>query len=203
MQAELTKISQVNDNLFLSGIFPLDQDHSIIKKLDIKYIVVCLYRNDIAEIHDKIMINNPGITILYLPYDDDIKQNLWKTNKNEINILKYSSSMDDYNKLTNLLNFYNNKPMIEIGYHFIDTAVEEGNKILVHCMAGVSRSVSLVTYYLMKKNCSDFDKTLESVKQKRSIANPNSSFATQLRTYHRKRELFTENDAKEIIRNYS
>lgn len=200
---DLSKISQITDNIFLSGIFPLDENHELIKKLNIKYILACVDRNYISEVHDKIMIDNPGLTILYLPYNDDINQNLWKKNFNHIDMIKYAGSMEDYNILTQQLKNYLNKPMIEIGYHFIDNATAVNKNILVYCMAGISRSVSLVTYFLMKKYHINFEKASEIIKKKRTIAEPNDSFKTQLQKYGMKRDKFTEHDANHIIMKYS
>ncbi|MEM3062827.1 MAG: dual specificity protein phosphatase [Nitrososphaerota archaeon] len=197
MNSDLLKITQISEHLFLSGIYSLN--HWILGKLNIKYIVACVDRNYIAGIHDKIILNNPDITILYIPYDDDIKQNLWMVNKNQINIIKYASSAEDYNNLVNLLKLYNNKPMIEIGYHFINMAVESKKNVLVHCIAGVSRSASLVIYFLMKKFHLDFEKALALVREKRSIINPNESFKFQLKSYQNKRDQFTHADAEGII----
>ena len=90
--------------------------------------------------------------------------------------------------------------MIEIGYHFINQIVDSHNKVLVHCMAGISRSVSMVVYYLMKKHHLNFDDTIDFVKNKRKIANPNISFKLQLKLYHIKRDQFKEEDASEMIR---
>lgn len=196
---DLSTISQVSDHLFLSGIFPMDENYELIRKLNIKYVLSCVDRRYISEIHDKIMVDNPDLTILYLPYNDDINQNLWIPNKNQINIVKYTCSTNDYDKLVRQINFYNNKPMIEIGYHFINNAIESNKNILVHCMAGVSRSVSLVIYYLMKKYHIDYDRADKLVKQKRKVANPNNSFKIQLQKYQNRREKFTEIDAKNII----
>jgi hypothetical protein len=197
--SDLTKISQITDNVFLSGIFPLDDNPGLIKILNIKYILSCVDRNYISEVHDKIMIDNPDLTILYIPYNDEIEQNLWKKNKNQINIIKYAGGMNDFNKLKELLDIYNNKPMIEIGYHFINLAVNSNKNILIHCMAGISRSVSLVTYYLMKKYHLDYDKAFYIIKNKRIVANPNDSFKFQLKKYQNKRENFTEVDANMTI----
>lgn len=196
---DLSKISEITENLFLSGIFPLDEKQNIIKKMNIKYILSCVDRNFVSEVHDKIMIDNPDIKILYLPYNDEISQNLWTANKNQINITKYTTSMDDYDKLKNQLIFYNNKPMIEIGYHFINSAIESNSNVLVHCMGGISRSVSMVIYYFMKKYCINFDEASKLVKRKRIIANPNDSFKCQLIEYQNKRDKFTETDAKNSI----
>ena len=198
--SDLCKISQITNNIFLSGIFPLDEDHHLIKKLNINYILACVDRNYISEVHDKIMSENPDVTILYLPYNDDTQQNLWeKNNHRQINIIKYTKTIDDFNKLSQIMEIYNNKPMIEVGYHFINNAVTSNKNILVHCMAGISRSVSLVSYFLMKKNGMKFNDSINIIRNKRIIANPNDSFKLQLHQYQIKKDRFTENDARDII----
>lgn len=199
---DLHKISQITDNIYVSGILPIEKNPDYLKNLNIKYILSCVDRSHIYEIHDKILINNPEITILYIPYNDDLNQNLWFKNNRKINILKYVSSMQDYGQIINLSKLYENKPFIEIGYHFIDTAISEKNNILVHCMAGISRSVSLVIYYLMKKHYFSFEKSVSSVRQSRKIANPNDSFKNQLKKYQTKRDRFSEIDANKIIMSY-
>ena len=54
---------------------------------------------------------------------------------------------------------------------WIKDKLEETN-ILVHCLAGVSRSVSLVLAYLMKHKGMNFDDAFYSVKSRRKIVNP-------------------------------
>lgn len=65
---------------------------------------------------------------------------------------------------------------------FIDKALEKTN-ILVHCMAGVSRSVTLVLAFLIKKKGMTYDEAYSMVKQKRRIIHPNDGFIRQLRDY--------------------
>ncbi len=73
-------------------------------------------------------------------------------------------------------------PEIEYGYCFMSSALNQNstNKILVHCHAGVSRSVSTVIYFLMREFDLSFQEALIYVQSKRSIANPNGGFKRQL-----------------------
>lgn len=196
---ELSQISQITDNIYLSGIIPLDEDVDTLKKYNIKCILSCVERVYVTGVHSKVMVENPDIMILYLPYNDQIEQNLWTKNKNMVNISKYTNSMEEYNKLRLQLQHYNNKPMIEIGYHFIDHCIASNKNVLVHCMAGVSRSVSLVIYYIMKKYHVNYQEAYDLVKTRRHIANPNDSFKLQLERYQNKRDQFTEQDAHNTI----
>lgn len=50
-------------------------------------------------------------------------------------------------------------------------------------MAGVSRSVTLVLAYLIKKKGMRYDDAYSMVKSKRRIIHPNSGFIDQLRKY--------------------
>lgn len=54
--------------------------------------------------------------------------------------------------------------------------------VLVHCMAGVSRSASVVIYYLMKSKGISYEKAYRYVESKRPIVNPNSGFVKTLRS---------------------
>lgn len=68
---------------------------------------------------------------------------------------------------------------------FIDRNFEEGNAILVHCMAGSSRSAAFVIGFLMRKNSWCFEKAYLFAKGKRAQVFPNSGFQRQLRIYER------------------
>ncbi|KAF8170724.1 protein-tyrosine phosphatase-like protein [Mycena galopus ATCC 62051] len=63
---------------------------------------------------------------------------------------------------------------------WIDDALDEGGKVLVHCNEGASRSVTVVCAYVMQKLQMDSKAALEFVKAKRPNARPNSGFLKQL-----------------------
>jgi protein-tyrosine phosphatase len=197
---DLTEISKISDHIYLSGAYPLENNHKIISDLNIKYILCCVDKSYVSDIHNKILMDNPDITILYLPYDDDIYQNLWIPNKNSIEVISYFTNANNHLKLSETIALYQNKPLIEIAYHFINNAVSHDENILVHCMAGVSRSTSMVVYYFMKKDHYSFNKALKMVQEGRSVANPNDSFRSQLVQYGIYRGDFTIEGADTIIR---
>ena len=58
--------------------------------------------------------------------------------------------------------------------------LKKGGKIYVHCMCGISRSVSVVLAYMMSLSEEDVYILLEKIKEARPIANPNSEFISQL-----------------------
>lgn len=83
--------------------------------------------------------------------------------------------------------------MLEPTYSFIVNAISSNPnaRILVHCAAGISRSASIVIYYLMKKNLMSFETATEYLKKHRQWINPNAWYCSQLK------------DAQTIIENES
>lgn len=74
-------------------------------------------------------------------------------------------------------------------FDFIDNRVNEfgdttGN-VLVHCVAGISRSATIVIAYLMRKYGMSYFEALNYVQQKRPIVDPNPGFVKQLQKYER------------------
>lgn len=59
--------------------------------------------------------------------------------------------------------------------NFIENARKKTN-ILIHCYAGISRSVTSLVAYIMNKYGWTYERTLSYVRSQRSIANPNPSF---------------------------
>jgi predicted protein tyrosine phosphatase len=62
------------------------------------------------------------------------------------------------------------------------------NKILVHCFAGKSRSVSFVIYHLMVSEALTYRQALARVRECRDIAMPNEAFVQQLLEVERRRK---------------
>jgi atypical dual specificity phosphatase len=59
--------------------------------------------------------------------------------------------------------------------------LQSGKRVLVHCFAGVSRSVTAVIWYLMRYEGHAWDDALALVKRHRVRANPNIRFEIPLR----------------------
>ena len=81
--------------------------------------------------------------------------------------------------------------------NFIQKNRDLGHNILVHCMAGSSRSASFVIAYLMRKNKWCFEKAYLFVRNKRPQVFPNSGFMRQLRMYEKKLFNPKENEKNE------
>jgi len=72
--------------------------------------------------------------------------------------------------------------------NFIESHLKKNEGVLVRCAAGVSRSASIVTAYLMKINNWDSDCALSHLKEIRPIVNPNPGFIKQLKLFERELE---------------
>ena len=68
-------------------------------------------------------------------------------------------------------------------FQFIEEAKACGEKVLVHCHAGRSRSVTIILAYLMKYYTHTLESALEYVKERKPDINPNLSFIGQLLNY--------------------
>ena len=76
---------------------------------------------------------------------------------------------------------------------FIQSCLTDGGKILVHCKAGKSRSVTLVVAYLMVLTNYGYQQIINTVQKRRWCAQPNFRFAQVLRSFY-------ENIEKEAAR---
>ena len=63
---------------------------------------------------------------------------------------------------------------------FIRDALKNGGKVYIHCMCGISRSVSVLLAYLMTQSSKSLDVLLREVQEARPVANPNRGFIDQL-----------------------
>lgn len=60
--------------------------------------------------------------------------------------------------------------------------------VLVNCYIGMSRSVSCVIYWLMRRYDMNYDAAYELIKKNREIADPNEGFEKKLRAYDKSRQ---------------
>jgi hypothetical protein len=74
-------------------------------------------------------------------------------------------------------------------YDLIYNIIIKSNNVLVHCDAGVSRTGSIIIYYLMSKYNISYDEALEYALSKRPSISPNNGFELGLRllnlNYHK------------------
>jgi predicted protein tyrosine phosphatase len=72
---------------------------------------------------------------------------------------------------------------LQVVCDFIDVQRTAGRNVLVHCVAGVSRSPTVVAAYLMRKWGKGADKTLAYIAGKRREVRPSENFVAQLRVW--------------------
>lgn len=65
------------------------------------------------------------------------------------------------------------KEKLRVAIDYIDNTKDNGNKILVHCDLGVSKSIYIIVGYIMKTQGRDANMAYQMVKEKRDIANIN------------------------------
>eukprot|EP01080_Neovahlkampfia_damariscottae_P001187 gene1187-10701_t len=78
---------------------------------------------------------------------------------------------------------FNLKEIFSETNEFIQEGLTEGTGVLIHCVAGVSRSSSVCIAYLMKTKSWTFEKTVQHIKTSREIIMPNKGFVQQLKDY--------------------
>ncbi|KAJ3083009.1 hypothetical protein HK102_001329 [Quaeritorhiza haematococci] len=66
---------------------------------------------------------------------------------------------------------------------FIDSALQSGGRVFVHCNGGISRSPAFVVAYVMESQKIDFQTAFQYVQNKRFCMNPNEGFKLQLKEY--------------------
>jgi protein-tyrosine phosphatase len=135
----------------------------------------------------------------------------WNTSNNPNVIKKYNIkaviTLETIDKPKDIIDFYKNNNIdfmyirlyddpnsdiskyFDITYNFIDSHIKQKKNVLVHCMAGISRSTTIVLNYILKKKYelnyienpyTVVDDIINYVRTKRYIINPNSGFIKQL-----------------------
>lgn len=79
---------------------------------------------------------------------------------------------------------YNILPICEKARILIEDYLARGEPVFVHCFQGVSRSTSVIIYYLMVNYKISLHDAYNFVKNKRPIINPNNGFMKQLSIVH-------------------
>ena len=76
-------------------------------------------------------------------------------------------------------------PIFEEAFRFIDEARSNKKGVLIHCFAGLSRSVTIAVAYIMHLKGMTCDEALAMVRKARPAARPNDGFLNELRQYER------------------
>lgn len=100
---------------------------------------------------------------------------------------KYQINIDDSSDEDVLVHFL---PSIS----FIQKELDKGHGVLVHCQAGISRSATIVTAFLMYSRKLDAATALEMIRKVRPNVEPNEGFLHQLEIFHQASYKFTSKD---------
>ena len=138
---------------------------------DINEVADNLYVGNISTATNKELLKEKGITHIinilsqrFEPYPSDFEY---------MHICAYD--------VTNWTLIYN----FQATNLFIRDALKNGGKVYIHCMCGISRSVSVLLAYLMTQSTKTLDILLREVQTVRPIANPNPGFIDQLMEFHK------------------
>ncbi|KAM4523800.1 dual specificity protein phosphatase 16 [Fundulus diaphanus] len=71
-------------------------------------------------------------------------------------------------------------PWLDRSVDFIEKAKASNARVLVHCLAGISRSATIAIAYIMKRMDMSLDEAYRFVKEKRPTISPNFNFLGQL-----------------------
>jgi protein-tyrosine phosphatase len=72
---------------------------------------------------------------------------------------------------------------LEAAVKMVETMIEAGHRVYIHCRAGVSRSAMVTIAYLMKKHGWSLDTAMDWVGAENPEINPNPRFIMGLREY--------------------
>lgn len=173
------EINEIDDFLFISGLHPfVNMNGRYLRDHNIKFILSLVPGFSHAHFMEKTCVN---AVILHIPYNDSVGEDLWKLNDNYIAFSKLKMSERDMDFFAMKSKDYYMKPCIEIAFDFISQAVKSKNGVLVHCAAGISRSASVIIYYLMRAKGLTYDQAYGRLKRFRPIVQPNPGFEKQLR----------------------
>ncbi|CAG9329035.1 unnamed protein product [Blepharisma stoltei] len=106
--------------------------------------------------------------------------------KNIVQVLEYQSDITfpgiTYHFVQiNDLESENMIPLLPEALKFISSSLLSGQKVLVHCAAGRSRSATIVIAYIMAKHRLNFEQAHNLVQSRRLCIYPNFGFRRQLK----------------------
>lgn len=178
MSIQVYNVKTNDSSLFYYGSYTISKLKSLFTysigdgEFEAQKIIDGIYLGNINSVYDYEELKKLGITHIisvvagFYPYLSDDK------NFNYLIL----NALDTEN--TDLSEYF------EICNNYIDEALENNNKLLIHCMAGRSRSVTILCAYIIKKFGMNVENSLKSIKNKRNIIEPNQGFLKQLQEYY-------------------
>jgi hypothetical protein len=138
---------------------------------EISEIIPCVYISDFSSACEIDKLKEFGIThiITVMAGVPEMYPNIFKYYTIDVCDRKYVDLKQWFNQCS----------------EFIDNAIQNNGKVLVHCQKGVSRSVTIVAAYLISKKGYTYSKAINIMKEKRTCVNPNDGFREQLMEYEK------------------
>ncbi len=143
----------------------------------------------IARIHDNIFLGNIHATEFIFLHQNNIQAVLSLLNFDNLNdLIKFKNKFKNY-PINHKLIIIEDSPDADISkhfdeiYEFVINNYANNKNILIHCQAGLSRSVSATAYCLMKLYGLSFEDALKLIQNKRPYMSINPSFVSQLLDY--------------------
>jgi len=124
---------------------------------------------------------------LYLGSDEQAQSLHWLKSKGITDVINCAKELPNY--FPKHFNYFR-LDWDDTPDQFIKKKIEEAHsfvkeksanaRVFVHCYAGISRSSSVIIYFLMREHNMTFSQALHYVKQRRPIVDPNPGFGDQL-----------------------
>lgn len=144
-------------------------------KYDLTSLVIS--KNGVSEILPNVFLGSSKIRYITNNQNEfdgivDISCETFETDNSEIDVLKlYVDDNDD----TFIVDYFEK----------VNDFIDSHKKVLIHCIAGISRSASFTIAYLMSRKQFSLINAIKHIKNKRSIIRPNDGFLLQLVIYEK------------------
>ena len=165
-------------------IIRYDKHDSIIKRVDVGLPWYSKYRYFFSE-------SNEVIPNLFLGSSFNAYNKIELEKKDISVILNITNEIDNFYEHDNTITYYkypirdNNQDDISTilneTYNVIEHHLSIGDKVLIHCYMGSSRSASVAINYIMRKYGISYEKTFMLIKQGRPVVNLTEKFENTLK----------------------
>ena len=135
---------------------------------DANQVITNLFLGSSFNAYDIYFLNRKRINVI-LNITDEIS-NFYETD-NQFTYYRFSIRDNNLDEITTILNET---------YNVLDHHLSKGDRVLVHCYMGASRSASVVIYYIMKKFKIKYWKALRTLKNQRPVINLTEKFHNTL-----------------------